>query len=163
MVYLDCFHIAIRYATVGHQCYTLSRFTYASHLFPRFSPILCHHQQHYQGILLLCATLWSDVKFLSAVTCPSSKCGHTSHLVEPNNASIYFQMSTQPVPLAAKVRGSSCPQSLTWQLPNIFYHLRKHVFSLCGFCFNGFNSLILGASCLHSCELSAFSAYIFFL
>lgn len=96
------------------------------------------------------------------MTCPSSKCVHTSHLVEPNNASIYFQMSTQPVPLAAKVRGSSCPQSLTWQLPNIFYHLRKHVFLLCGFYFNGFNSLILGASCLHSCELSAFSAYIFF-
>lgn len=97
------------------------------------------------------------------MTCPSSKCVHTSHLVEPNNASIYFQMSTHPVQLAAKVRGSSCPQSLTWQLPNIFYHLRKHVFSLCGFYFNGFNSLILGASCLHSCELSAFSAYIFFL
>lgn len=63
---------------------------------------------------------------------------------------------------AAKVRGSSCPHCLTWQLPNVFYHLRRHVFSLCGFYFNGFNSLILGASCLHSCELSAFFACIFF-
>lgn len=145
---------------MGHQHYPLSRFTSASLLFPRFFPVLCHHKQHYHGILL-CATLWSDVKFFEC--CDLSQLKVCSHLVEPNNASIYSQMSTQPVPLAANVRGSSCPHSLTWQLPNAFYHLRRHVFSLYGFYFNGFNSLILGASCLHSCELSAFFAYIFFL
>lgn len=52
-----------KFVILGHKCYPLSSFTYASSLlFPRLSPILCDHSNTTKSILLY-ATLWSCVKF----------------------------------------------------------------------------------------------------